>query len=75
VFWAHEHGPRGGDEIKPGRAWGKNYGLAEKFTYGVDLQVGAVISPHTEAGQALSKPFTGVDAFHSRPPAVALLSG
>ncbi|MEH6499548.1 MAG: PQQ-dependent sugar dehydrogenase [Pseudoalteromonas distincta] len=42
---AHEHGPRGGDEInliEPGN----NYGWP-KITYGVDYS-GAVISPHTE---------------------------
>lgn len=42
---AHEHGPRGGDElnlVEPG----KNYGWP-KITYGVDYS-GAVISPYTE---------------------------
>lgn len=42
---AHEHGPRGGDElnlIEPGN----NYGWP-KITYGVDYS-GAVISPYTE---------------------------
>ncbi|HDZ55014.1 MAG TPA: PQQ-dependent sugar dehydrogenase [Pseudomonas xinjiangensis] len=43
---AHEHGPKGGDEInliEPGN----NYGWP-KITYGVDYS-GAVISPHTHA--------------------------
>lgn len=42
---AHEHGPRGGDEINLVEP-GKNYGWP-KITYGVDYS-GAVISPHTE---------------------------
>lgn len=44
-LWAHEHGPRGGDELnllEPGR----NYGWPV-ITYGVDYS-GAVISPRTE---------------------------
>jgi aldose sugar dehydrogenase len=43
--WAHEHGPRGGDEINlitPGT----NYGWPE-ITYGIDYS-GATISPFTE---------------------------
>ncbi len=45
TLYAHEHGPRGGDEInvvKPGR----NYGWP-LITYGVDYS-GAIISPFTE---------------------------
>ncbi|WP_339648189.1 PQQ-dependent sugar dehydrogenase [Halopseudomonas pelagia] len=42
---AHEHGPRGGDEINLVEP-GKNYGWP-KITFGVDYS-GAVISPHTE---------------------------
>ncbi|MFO7705153.1 MAG: PQQ-dependent sugar dehydrogenase [Halopseudomonas sp.] len=42
---AHEHGPRGGDEINLVQP-GTNYGWP-KITYGVDYS-GAVISPHTE---------------------------
>src|SRR5690606_21536130 len=44
--WAHEHGPRGGDELnllKPGA----NYGWPE-ITYGIDYS-GAIISDKTEA--------------------------
>jgi aldose sugar dehydrogenase len=44
-LYAHEHGPRGGDEvnlIEPGR----NYGWP-LITYGVDYS-GAIISPYTE---------------------------
>ncbi|PKM30843.1 MAG: glucose dehydrogenase [Gammaproteobacteria bacterium HGW-Gammaproteobacteria-11] len=44
---AHEHGPRGGDELNLIEA-GKNYGWP-KITYGVDYS-GAVISPYTEMG-------------------------
>lgn len=42
---AHEHGPRGGDEINLVEP-GNNYGWP-KITFGVDYS-GAVISPHTE---------------------------
>lgn len=42
---AHEHGPRGGDEINLVEP-GNNYGWP-KITYGVDYS-GAVISPYTE---------------------------
>lgn len=42
---AHEHGPRGGDEINIIEA-GKNYGWP-KATHGVDYS-GAVISPHEQ---------------------------
>ncbi|MFP4538252.1 MAG: PQQ-dependent sugar dehydrogenase [Dichotomicrobium sp.] len=46
TIWAHEHGPRGGDELnilKPGA----NYGWPE-ITYGIDYS-GATISEKTEA--------------------------
>ena len=46
VVWAHEHGPRGGDEVnilKPGA----NYGWPA-ITYGIDYS-GAIISDKTEA--------------------------
>jgi len=46
TIWAHEHGPRGGDElniVKPG----VNYGWPE-ITYGIDYS-GAIISEKTEA--------------------------
>jgi len=46
VIWAHEHGPRGGDEVnilKPGA----NYGWPA-ITYGIDYS-GAIISDRTEA--------------------------
>ncbi len=46
VIWAHEHGPRGGDEVnilKPGA----NYGWPA-ITYGIDYS-GAIISDKTEA--------------------------
>lgn len=45
VVWAHEHGPRGGDELnrlEPGR----NYGWPV-VTHGVDYS-GALITPYTE---------------------------
>ncbi len=45
IIWAHEHGPRGGDELNrliPGR----NYGWPV-ITYGVDYS-GAKITPYTE---------------------------
>lgn len=44
VLWAHEHGPRGGDELNIIRP-GVNYGWPE-ITYGVDYS-GAIISPFT----------------------------
>ena len=46
AIWAHEHGPRGGDEVnilKPGA----NYGWPA-ITYGIDYS-GAIISDQTEA--------------------------
>ncbi|MEM9682358.1 MAG: PQQ-dependent sugar dehydrogenase [Pseudomonadota bacterium] len=46
AIWAHEHGPRGGDEVnilKPGA----NYGWPA-ITYGIDYS-GAIISDKTEA--------------------------
>ncbi|MCB9990010.1 MAG: PQQ-dependent sugar dehydrogenase [Rhodospirillales bacterium] len=46
TIWAHEHGPKGGDEvniIKPGA----NYGWP-KITYGIDYD-GTIISTETEA--------------------------
>jgi glucose/arabinose dehydrogenase len=44
-LFAHEHGPRGGDEINIIEA-GRNYGWP-LITYGVDYS-GAIISPYTE---------------------------
>jgi aldose sugar dehydrogenase len=44
-LFAHEHGPRGGDEINVIEA-GRNYGWP-LITYGVDYS-GAIISPYTE---------------------------
>ncbi len=44
--WAHEHGPRGGDEVNILKA-GANYGWPA-ITYGVDYS-GAIISDKTEA--------------------------
>lgn len=43
ALWAHEHGPRGGDEVNLIRA-GANYGWP-RATHGIDYS-GAVISPH-----------------------------
>lgn len=43
-IWAHEHGPKGGDEVNIIRA-GNNYGWPE-ITYGVNYD-GSVISPDT----------------------------
>lgn len=45
VIWAHEHGPRGGDELNRIEA-GANYGWPA-VTHGVDYN-GALISPFTE---------------------------
>jgi len=44
-LWAHEHGPRGGDELNILQA-GANYGWPA-ITYGIDYS-GAIISEHTE---------------------------
>lgn len=46
VIWAHEHGPRGGDEVNILRP-GRNYGWPA-ITYGIDYS-GAVISDKTGA--------------------------
>lgn len=46
TIWAHEHGPRGGDELNILKA-GANYGWPE-ITYGIDYS-GAIISEKTEA--------------------------
>ena len=45
TYWAHEHGPRGGDELNIIKA-GANYGWP-LATYGIDYN-GARISPFTE---------------------------
>ena len=45
-IWAHEHGPRGGDEINKLKA-GANYGWPA-ITYGIDYS-GAIISDKTHA--------------------------
>ncbi|GAB4394983.1 MAG: PQQ-dependent sugar dehydrogenase [Kiloniellaceae bacterium] len=45
-LWAHEHGPRGGDEVNLLKA-GANYGWPA-ITYGIDYS-GAIISDKTEA--------------------------
>lgn len=45
TIYAHEHGPRGGDEINRIRP-GRNYGWP-LVTYGLDY-TGAVVSPYTE---------------------------
>ncbi len=45
-IWAHEHGPRGGDEVNKLRA-GANYGWPA-ITYGIDYS-GAIISDQTHA--------------------------
>ena len=46
AIWAHEHGPRGGDEVNVLKA-GANYGWPV-ITYGIDYS-GAIISEKTEA--------------------------
>ena len=46
TIWAHEHGPRGGDELNILKS-GANYGWPE-ITYGIDYS-GAIISEKTEA--------------------------
>lgn len=46
TIWAHEHGPRGGDELNILKA-GANYGWPA-ITYGIDYS-GAIISEKTEA--------------------------
>jgi len=46
TIWAHEHGPRGGDELNILKA-GANHGWPE-ITYGIDYS-GAIISEKTEA--------------------------
>ena len=46
AIWAHEHGPRGGDEVNVLKA-GANYGWPV-ITYGIDYS-GAIISDKTEA--------------------------
>jgi len=46
MIWAHEHGPRGGDELNILQP-GVNYGWPE-ITYGIDYS-GAIISEKTEA--------------------------
>jgi len=46
VIWAHEHGPRGGDEVNILKS-GANYGWPA-ITYGIDYS-GAIISDKTEA--------------------------
>ena len=46
MIWAHEHGPKGGDELNLLEA-GKNYGWP-KITYGVNYN-GSIITPNTEA--------------------------
>ncbi len=46
AIWAHEHGPRGGDEVNIIRR-GANYGWPA-ITYGIDYS-GAIISDKTEA--------------------------
>jgi len=45
VLWAHEHGPRGGDELNIVRP-GRNYGWPE-ITYGIDYDM-STISEYTE---------------------------
>ena len=46
ILWAHEHGPKGGDELNRVEA-GNNYGWPE-ITYGVNYD-GTVITEETEA--------------------------
>jgi glucose/arabinose dehydrogenase len=46
AVWAHEHGPRGGDEVNVIRR-GANYGWPA-ITYGIDYS-GAIISDKTDA--------------------------
>lgn len=53
-IWAHEHGPRGGDEVNMLRA-GANYGWPA-ITYGIDYS-GAIISELTEA-PGMEQPIT-----------------
>ncbi|WP_299625818.1 PQQ-dependent sugar dehydrogenase [Pelagibius sp.] len=52
AMWAHEHGPRGGDEVNVLKA-GANYGWPV-ITYGIDYS-GAIISEKTEA-QGMEQP-------------------
>jgi len=58
VLWAHEHGPRGGDELNRIRA-GANYGWP-LATHGVDYN-GALVSPYT------SRPGTEPPVVHWTP--------
>lgn len=53
TVWAHEHGPRGGDELNLIEG-GNNYGWPI-VTSGLDYS-GARISPYTEHGQAYTAP-------------------
>lgn len=54
VMWAHEHGPRGGDEVNVLRP-GANYGWPA-ITYGIDYS-GAIISYRT-AAEGMEQPVT-----------------
>ncbi|MEM1106050.1 MAG: PQQ-dependent sugar dehydrogenase [Pseudomonadota bacterium] len=54
LLYAHEHGPKGGDELNIIQA-GTNYGWPE-ITYGVDYD-GSIISPDTQA-EGLAQPET-----------------